>query len=175
MNMNTFLAFIDFQKAFDSVDRTLLLFKLSKIGIFGKFYGAISAMYSNPRSRVILNEHETAFFECPIGVKQGDCISATLFAIFINDLAEEIKQTGVGLNLNLNVANVNLDESLLMNILMYADDIVLLTEKETDMQFLLHLVEIWCSKWRLEVNLTKTNIMHVRNPRCNQSKFMFIF
>ena len=50
-----------------------------------------------------------------------------------------------------------------------------MTEKETDMQFLLHLVEIWCSKWRLEVNLTKTNIMHVRGPRCSQSKFMFLF
>ena len=122
-------------------------------------------MHSLPRSRVILNVLETAFFEYPIGVKQGDCISATLFALFINDLAEEIKQTGVGLNLNLNVENVNLDESLLINILMYADDIVLLTEKETDMQFLLHLVEIWCSKWRLEVNLTKTNIMHVRGPK----------
>ena len=32
-----------------------------------------------------------------------------------------------------------------------------------------------CHKWRLEVNLTKTNIMHVRNPRCPQSKFMFLF
>ena len=52
MNLNTFLAFIDFQKAFDSVDRGLLLFKLSKIGIFGNFYGTISAMYSNPRSKI---------------------------------------------------------------------------------------------------------------------------
>ena len=99
MGLHTFLTFIDFQKAFDSVDRDLLLFKLSKVGIFGRFYGAISAMYSNPRSRIILNDHETEYFECPIGVKQGDCISATLFATFINDLAKEIKQTGVGLNL----------------------------------------------------------------------------
>jgi hypothetical protein len=67
-------------------------------------------------------------------------ISATFFAIFINDLAEEIKQTGVGLNSNLNVENVNFDESLLINILMFSDEIVLLTEKETDMQFLLYLV-----------------------------------
>ena len=58
---------------------------------------------------------------------------------------------------------------------MYNDDIVLLTEKETDMQFLLNMVEIWCSKWRLEVNLSKTNIMHVRGPRFNKSMFMFIF
>ena len=35
---STFISFIDFKKAFDSVDRTLLLFKLSKIGISGHMY-----------------------------------------------------------------------------------------------------------------------------------------
>ena len=145
----TFLSFIDFQKAFDSVDRNFLLFKLSQIGINGHMYNEISSMYSNPRSRVILNDHETNYFDCPIGVKQGDCLSPTLFAIFINDLAKEIKDCNVG---------VQTDDNLFMNILLYADDIVLLAESEPDLQLLLFLVENWCKKWRLEVNLSKTNI-----------------
>ena len=62
-----------------------------------------------------------------------------------------------------------------MNILLYADDIVLLASQETDLQFLLNIVENWCRKWRLEVNLAKTNVMHVRNARRPQSKFMFLF
>ena len=62
-----------------------------------------------------------------------------------------------------------------MNILLYADDIVLMASQETDLQFLLNIVENWCRKWRLEVNLAKTNVMHVRNGRCPQSKFMFLF
>jgi hypothetical protein len=37
-----------------------------------------------------------------MGVKQEDSISATLFSIFINDVAEEVKKTKVGLNLNQN-------------------------------------------------------------------------
>ena len=41
---------------------------------------------------------------------------------------------------------------------------VCLAESEADLQ-----------NWRLEVNLTKTNIVHVRNPRKPQSKFMFLF
>ena len=57
----------------------------------------------------------------------------------------------------------------------YADDIVLLTSNENDMQFLISIVEVWCSKWRLEVNLTKTNVMHVRGSRSSKSNFMFIF
>ena len=166
LGLDTFLAFIDYQKAFDSVDRSLLLYKLSQIGVVGNFYRAISSLYQNPKSRVILNEFETEYFDCPIGVKHGDCLSPTLFAIFINDLAEEVKQSGVGLEL---------DPATVVNILLYADDIVLLAKNEEDLQFLLLIVENWCLKWRLEVNLTKTNIMHVRPKRKCQSMFMFIF
>ena len=166
MGHSTFLAFIDYQKAFDSVDRGLLLYKLLSLGICGNFYDAICAMYNNPVSRVILRNYETAYFDCPQGVKQGDTISATLFAVYINDLAHEIRNTGIGLELN---------DNTFVNILMYADDIVLLTACETDMQYLLNIVESWCSKWRLEVNLSKTNIMHVRGARQLQSKFMFLF
>ena len=64
---------------------------------------------------------------------------------------------------------------MFINILMYADDIILLTTNEIDLQFSLTIVENSWEKWRLEVNLTKTNVMHVRNVRCNQSKFMFLF
>ena len=68
------------------MDRTLLLFKLSKIGISG------------PVSRVVLNDVSTDWFSCPIGVKQGDTISPTLFAIYINDLAGELNQSGLGID-----------------------------------------------------------------------------
>ena len=162
----TFICFIDYKKAFDSVKRNLLLFKLSQVGITGNMYQAISSLYSNPRSRVILNEYETQYFDCPVGVKQGDCLSPTLFAIFINDLATEIKNSNIG---------VILEEGLLINILLYADDIVLLAENEEDLQSLLFIVECWCKKWQLGVNLTKTNIMHIRSKRKKKSNFVFLF
>ena len=166
MDQDTFLANIDFKKAFDSVDRNLLLYKLSTIGITGKFYNAISSMYANTKSRVLLYGLETDYFDCPIATKQGDCLSPTLFAIFINDLAEEIKASNVGLDL---------DPETFLNILLYADDIVLLAKNEDDLQFLLLLVENWCRNWRLEVKLTKTNVMHVRCKNKQQSNFMFLF
>ena len=169
LGKETFLCFIYYKKAFDSVDRNLLLYKLSNIGVSGHMYSAISSLYSNPKSRVILQDYSTDYFDCPVGVKQGDCLSPTLFAIFINDLAKEIKTSGVGVNLNIE------NEITLINILLYADDIVLFAETEADLQFLLNIVETWCEQWRLEVNLTKTNILHVRGLRKLQSKFMFLF
>jgi hypothetical protein len=90
-------------------------------------------------------------------------------------LAEQIKETKVGNNLNENVINDDCKTSsndLFLNILLYADDICLMTTYENDLQFLLKVVENWCHKWRLEVNLTKTNVMHVQTPRCSQSRFI---
>ena len=78
LGKDTFICFIDFRKAFDSVNRNLLLYKLSKIGVSGSMYQAISSLYSNPKSRVILQDYNTDYFNCPIGVKQGDCLSPTL-------------------------------------------------------------------------------------------------
>ena len=63
-------------------------------------------------------------------------------------------------------------ELTVIAILLYADDIVLFTGNEEDMQSLLHLVQEWFQNWRLEVNLSKTNILHVRSKRKDQSKFV---
>ena len=168
------MCFIDFKKAFDMVDRNLLLYKLAKIGISGHMYRAVSSLYTNPKSRVMLQEYFTEYFECPMGVKQGDCLSPTLFAIFINDLAIDIEQSGLGINIQFD--NESGDTvSKIISILLYADDIVLFSENEEEMQSLLYLVQCWCEKFKLQVNLTKTNILHVRPKRRSRSNFVFLF
>ena len=94
-----------------------------------------------------------------MGVKQGDCISATLFSIYINDLANEIKDSKIGINLTEKVTNDEfLDDykDLFLNILLYADDIILLAANENDLQSLLYIVEKWGKKWRLESNLAES-------------------
>ena len=174
MGKDSFLCFIDYKKAFDSVERNLLLFKLLDIGVSGHMYSAIASLYTNPKSRVILQDYSTDYFNCPIGVKQGDCLSPTLFAIFINDLAHNIKESGIGIEFEAEDLAGNM-ETVVISILMYADDVVLFAKNELDMQSLLDIVQVWCENWRLEVNLAKTNILHIREKRKSQSNYMFIF
>ena len=47
------------------------------------------------------------------------------------------------------------------------DDLVLLAENEKDLQ--------WCHKWRLNINMEKSKIVHFRNARKKQSEFKFSF
>ena len=65
-------------------------------------YNAISSLYSNPKSHVFLQQHCTEYFDCPLDVKQGDCLCPILFSIFINDLANEMEDTNIGEELRIN-------------------------------------------------------------------------
>ena len=85
--MSTFATFIDFSKAFDGVDRKMLLYKLLHSGIDGKLYFIIKALYTLTESCVCVNGVYTDWFLTTMGVRQGDSLSPTLFALFINDLA----------------------------------------------------------------------------------------
>ena len=85
-NKKLYVAFIDFHKAFDKVWRAALLLKLMKLGIGGHFYRVIKSMYTDNLSAVRLDGVYSEYFECPLGVRQGDGLSPTLFNVFMNDV-----------------------------------------------------------------------------------------
>ena len=47
-----------------------------------------------------------------------------------------------------------------ISILLYADDMVLLANNENELQYMLNAVFEWSRKWRLKVNVPKSNIIH---------------
>ena len=59
LKKSTFCAFIDFKKAYDTIDRTLLWNRLSDIGICGKMFMAIKSLYVSVRSCVRINSLKT--------------------------------------------------------------------------------------------------------------------
>ena len=162
-NLPTFCAFIDFEKAFDWVNRDLILFRLQQYKINGKVYKAINSLYSKTWSCIRLNSTYSDYFNTKSGVRQGDNLSPTLFNIFLNDLIKEVKKLEIGININ----------DLTVSILLYADDIALITANENDLQSLITCVSNWCKKWKLKVNIGKTKIVHFRPKKFKQTEFQF--
>ena len=99
MKLDTFVCFIDFRKAFDSIPRNHLWDKLQRIGVRGKLLKVIQSMYSNVHYTIKLNNTFTEYFKVDQGVKQGCPLSPTLFNIYINDLAKDLKKCQLGLNI----------------------------------------------------------------------------
>ena len=162
---DTFVAFIDFSKAFDSVDRTLLLHKLLDYNVNGNIYMAIKRLYCNTQNCLKINNMYTRWFPSFYGVRQGDSLSPTLFSIFLNDLANSIQTAKLGIDIG--TKNIG--------ILMYADDVALLAEDENKLQREINILRDWCNTWRLNVNLAKSQIMHFRKSRKRLTKFNFMF
>ena len=160
---DTYVAFIDFTKCFDLIDRDMLYFKLVENGIDGKMYFTLKKMYSNTMSCININGNLTDWFYTTNGCRQGDVTSPTAFSILINDLLKEIKATQIGIKIN----------DLILNILAYADDIVLLAESPEQLQSLINIMNKWCNKYRLIVNPGKSKVVHFRNPPKQQCDFNF--
>ncbi len=81
-NKSTFLAFLDAEKAFDRIDRDLLLYKLLLNGVKGHVYESIKAIYQESICSINVNNMLTKWFDTNCGVKQGDTLSPTIFGIF---------------------------------------------------------------------------------------------
>ena len=160
---SVYACFIDLRKAFDLVNKNLLCYKILDVGINGPIYRDIKHMYTDTLSAVKLNNYVTEWFQTTSGVKQGDTLSPTMFSIYINGLLEEIKNSNIGID----VADKKI------SVLAYADDIVLFSNNENDVQTLLDTVHEWCLRWRLSVNTNKTKVMHFRKSRKQMSDYVF--
>ena len=115
---------VDFSKAFDTVWRDALFYKLLKLGIRGPFAEMLKNMYSKSSVQIKLREGLTAHFHDNIGVKQGCVLSPTLFKIFISDINKIFNKSCSPVKLY--------DERI--SCLMFADDAVLLSETPEGLQ-----------------------------------------
>ena len=160
-----YVCFVDFKKAFDLVWHEGLFHKLLKLGIGGKFYSTIKNMYSRCKLRVKTNEGLSHCIQTNNGVRQGDNISPLLFNIYINDLPQ-ICDNDQSKPPSLN--------SEYVPALLYADDLILLSETAEGLQNSLNLLHNYCTKWKLVVNLNKTNAITIgkgKTPTKTNYKF----
>ncbi len=160
---DTYVAYIDFTKCFDLIDRNILFYKLTEYGIDGKMYYTLKKMYSNTMSCVNFNNSLTDWFYTLNGCRQGDVTSPTAFSIVINDLIKELKYTGLGVRI----------DNLTICALAYADDIALIADSPESLQKMLTILYTWCNKWRFMINPSKSNVVHYRNPPKQQTSFKF--
>ena len=129
-------------------------------------YYAVQSILSRTQSCIQLDKNlHTDWFENITGVRQGDSISPTLFSLYINDLVKTLKENGPLMDIG----------DTLLNILLYADDMVLIADCESDLQTLLDILCEWCRKWRLSVNIDKTQIVHFRPSRKKRSNETFTY
>lgn len=159
-----YLAFVDFKKYFDTINRKYLLYKLLQNGITGKFYNLIKTMYSGDRCQVKSDNKLSAYIETSSGVKQGCNLSPLLSNLFQNDLHEIF---------NKSCDPVTLD-GYSFNSLSWADDLVLMSTSPSGLQQCLDRLDTYCIKWSLTVNKSKTQCMTCSKGHLTHKPFFYL-
>ena len=144
-----YACFVDFSKAYDSVWRDGLYYKLLGMNISCKFITLLRSMYANLKASVKLTDGITQPFVSKTGVRQGCNLSPTLFNLFINDIVGLFDEQC----LPPKMGNQNI------NCLMYADDILILSEAEEGLRRSLSKLEDHSQRWKLNENVKKTQIL----------------
>ena len=159
-----YCAFVDYEKAFDKVDRALLWLKLIDNNVNGKILKVIMNLYSQAKSCVANGGSTTAFFNCEAGVRQGENLSPVLFALYLNDLKTSLSSTLGGLTVINDILNnipqiPDIEVLFKMFILLYADDTTVLSDSPDALQQGLNAMSKYCCDWKLKVNVSKTKIV----------------
>ena len=148
-----YCGFVDFSKAFDYVNRDTIWYKLIHSGISGKMLNLVKSIDADIKSRVKYRNDLSASYDCYLGVRQGECLSPFLFAMYLNDIEDEFREKGAeGLDIGL----------MKMFLLLYADDIIIFSESAEGLQEGLDFLHDYCNRWKLKVNVDKTKVMIFR-------------
>lgn len=148
----TYAAFIDLEKAFDSIPRRALWFKLAKLGISKKYLNLCMSSYASSKFSIRgAGQRYANAIPTTTGVMQGAINSPSLFLHFLQDLSNVLDKVegssapGLGKESVSNLA--------------FADDLCLLSTTPIGLQRLLTELKKYCDEWGLKVNVTKTNIV----------------
>ena len=169
---NLYIAFIDFTKAFDTVNRQLLFSILEKIGCPPKLTNLIKLLYTNVKARLIVDGELSKLFKYNSGVKQGCKLAPTLFGIYAAVLLlvafKDIKHRrsilirfrtdGKFFDLRRLKAKSKVMHEFIREA-QYADDIAVMSDSSEGLQELLDAYNAAAKRFGLRINAGKTEVM----------------
>ena len=159
-NKQMVIACIDLEKAYHKVSRDRLCQVLEGYGIQGGLLRAIQSMYLGSQACVRTSGKVSGWFPITQGVRQGCVMLPWLFNVFMDGIMRETMEKLQG-GVQLTTTNVQL--------ILFADDIVMVTEKKEDMQTNLGEMKKVMDKWGMKMHLGKTKVMMVSRTEedCN--------
>ena len=142
--MGTVALFVDMRKAFDTVDHSILLQKISGLGLHPETTAWLANYLSEREQKTYANGQLSSAANITCGVPQGSILGPMLYLIYVNDVSSILKHCSMKL---------------------YADDTVIYASADSPYDTLklvqneLDEFTVWCHENKLSINTGKTKAM----------------
>ncbi|MDA8010637.1 MAG: reverse transcriptase family protein, partial [Alphaproteobacteria bacterium] len=151
-NKKMVVACVDLEKAYDRVGRDKLWKVLEEYGVKGRLLRAIRSLYKKSEGCVRVKDELSSWFPITQGVRQGCVMSPWLFNVFMDKIVREGMENFVG-GVKMSTTEVG--------VVLFADDVMLLTERKEDMEANLRELKKAMSNWGMKIHWGKTKVMMV--------------
>ena len=144
---NMDIIMLDYAKAFDTINHSILLFKLKKLGISGKIAKWIGNFLINRTQRVAIDGNLSTPSAVKSGVPQGTILGPVLFLVYIADIGDNLKKSSL---------SSYADDSKVHNIIKQFQD-------GLDLQIDVETLYNWTTTNLMQFNSTKFEVMKIGN------------
>jgi hypothetical protein len=148
-NETVYVAFLDSQKAFDTVWIEGLMYKLYNTGINLKSWRIIRQLYTKFQCAAYVAGVAGSWFTPARGVHQGAPMSMILYLIYINDMLIQLRSSPYGAKIG----------SINTSCPAFADDVSLVAINKLCLNNLLQIAAAYSKLWRFSFNATKSVCM----------------
>ena len=143
--------YVDFSKAFETVNHVILLKKLEIYGFDVKSLKLLQNYITTRTQVTTVGERTSSPRAVKCGTAQGSILGPLIYIIYVNDVLGQIEKD--------------------VDIFLYADDMLIMTKHMnveimlSKLQQAMHKIYVWCLENRLTINESKTKYMIVNNTK----------
>ena len=157
-NISGIAVFLDFEKAFDSIEWSYLQKCLEVFNFGPQLRQWITVLYNNISSCVLNNGFATKHFNLSRGVRQGCPLSGILFVIGVEILSNAIKRSR-------EIEGIQIDPNNSIKITQYADDITVFVKDIRSVHKLFNLLQQFENCSGLRINQSKSEVLWLGSLR----------
>jgi hypothetical protein len=160
------IVFVDFKKAFDSLEWIFILTTLKHFGFNEPFLIWVKTLYSNIQTCVMNNGWISEILKNPRGKRQGFPLSALLFVLSVEIMALRIRN-----NKDIKGFQIKIDEQThSIKISQLTDDTTLYFNSKNDISVAMNEIEIFGTFSGLMINRNKTEGLWIGKLRHSKDK-----